>query len=360
MYTDYQFLKELVAIDSPSGFTHKACEFIFNTLSSFGWKPTYTRKGAVKCSLGENPTLSIAAHVDTLGAVVAAIRLDGTLRISTVGGLSLTGFEGGYCRVYTRKGEKVYTGTLLLDNPATHNNRSTETATRSLDNLHIRLDELVNNAADVNNLGISIGDFICFEPHYEETATGFIKSRFMDNKAGCLVLIEVAKRLAQLGQSLPVELFFSNYEEVGHGGAGGYAATMEELLVVDMGVVGNERAGKETHCSICAKDSASPYDYEMRTLLTNLAEDYNIPFAVDIYPYYGSDGSAAWRAGVDAKVALIGMGVSASHGVERTHKKGIQATIDLCLAYINYKFNPNLPLLNPANVIIPSPKLLLE
>ncbi len=360
MYTDYQFLKELVDIDSPSGFSQKACKFIFDTLSGLGWKPTYTRKGAVKCSLGENPTLSIAAHVDTLGAVVAAVRPDGTLRISPVGGLSLTGFEGGYCRIYTSKGDKFYTGTLLLDNPATHNNRNTETTIRSLDNLHIRLDELVHNAADVSALGVSIGDFVCFEPHYEETQSGFIKSRFMDNKASCLVLVEIAKRIAQAGISLPVELFFSNYEEVGHGGAGGYAATMEELLVVDMGVVGQERAGKETHCSICAKDSVSPYDYEMRQLLTNLAEDYKIPFAVDIYPYYGSDGSAAWRAGIDAKVALIGMGVSASHGVERTHKKGIQATIDLCLAYINYKFNPNLSLLNPANVIISNPKLFLE
>jgi putative aminopeptidase FrvX len=338
--TNYQLLKELIAIDSPSGFTHKACEYIFNTLTAFGLQPTYTRKGAVKCNLGEHPRLSIAAHVDTLGAVVAAVRADGTLRISTVGGLSLTGFEGAYCRIYTRKGEKFYTGTLLLDNPATHNNRNTETATRSLDNLHIRLDELVQNTSDIQELGIAVGDFICFEPHYEETSAGFIKSRFMDNKAGCLVLLEIAKYVAETGTNYPVELFFSNYEEVGHGGAGGYAATMEELLVVDMGVVGNERTGKETHCSICAKDSASPYDYEMRTRLTNLAEAKNIPFAVDIYPYYGSDGSAAWRAGVDAKVALIGMGVSASHGVERTHKNGIQATIDLCLAYMeDFKHN---------------------
>lgn len=330
---NYKTLKKLVNIDSPTGFTAKAETYIFNLLTKYGWQPEYTNKRAIKCQLGKSPKLAIAAHLDTLGGIVSKINTNGTLQLSKVGGLNLNGFEGGYCRIYTLDG-KIFTGTLLLNNPAAHANRELNTTKRTEKGMHLRLDETVYSAKETKALGIGIGDFICFEPHYEETKSGFVKSRFMDNKAGCYVLFEVAKRAKERGLNVAVELFFSNYEEVGHGGTVGYADTIEELLVIDMGVLGDGLDGKETACSICAKDSSGPYDYEMRKKLTQLAQAKNIPHAVDIYPFYGSDGSAALKAGLDFRVALIGPGVSASHGTERTHKEGIEATIDLCLAYI--------------------------
>ena len=331
---NYKTLRDLVAIDSPSGYTEEASQYIFNLLKKMGWKPERTNKGAVKCALGKNPTLAIAAHVDTLGGMVSQINGNGSLRISKIGGIQLNGYEGGYCRILTTKG-KIYTGTLLLDNPAAHVNNKILNNTRNINNMHIRLDEVVENERDTLKLGIQVGDFICFETHYQETKSGFIKSRYMDNKAGCFVLFEIAKQMKKKKLTAPVELFFSNYEEVGHGGTVGYSDSVKELLVIDMGVVGDGCTGKETACSICAKDSTGPYDFEMRKKLTQLAQKNKIPYAIDIYPHYGSDGSAALRAGNDFRVGLIGPGVSASHGVERTHKKGIEATIDLCIAYIN-------------------------
>ena len=205
--------------------------------------------------------------------------------------------------------------------------------------MHVRLDEVVASKQDVLSLGINVGDFICFEPHYQELSSGYIKSRFMDNKAGCFVLFELARRIKEKGWNVPVQLFFSNYEEVGHGGTCGFAHSVKELLVVDMGVVGKGTAGKETACSVCAKDSSGPYDYLMRKKLVTVAKESDIDYCLDVYPFYGSDGSAALRAGNDFRVALIGPGVSASHGVERTHKKGIEATVDLCMAYIKESFN---------------------
>lgn len=335
---NYSTLKTLVAIDSPSGFTQKASNYIHQVLTEYGWSPDYTNKGAVRCNLGSQaPSLAIAAHVDTLGAVVAAIADNGTIRISKVGGLSLNGFEGGYCRIYTLD-NKIYTGTLLLDNPAAHVNKDINSTQRSLCNMHIRLDEVVNSKQAVEDLGINVGDFICFEPNYQELSSGYIKSRFMDNKAGCFVLFELARRIKANNWDVPVQIFFSNYEEVGHGGTCGYANSIQELLVIDMGVVGKGTAGEEVACSICAKDSSGPYDYEMRRNLVQLAQNKEIPYRLDVYPYYGSDGSAALRAGHDYRVGLIGPGVSASHGVERTHKKGIEATIELCMAYIEQQF----------------------
>jgi len=329
---NYKLLEELINIDSPTGFTHNACEFIYKKLKLLGLKPEYTNKGAIKCALGKNPTLAIAAHIDTLGAIVSGIKTDGTLAFSLLGGLSLTNAEGEYVRIYTVKG-KIYTGTILLNNPSSHANNQKESIKREISTMHIRIDEDVKNKKDTLKLGIQPGDIICLNPRYQELPSGYIKSRFLDNKAGCFVLIKLAEALKN--KNIPVELFFSNYEEVGHGGTVGYSNSIKELLVIDMGVLGDDCQGNETSCSICAKDSSGPYDFHFRKNLIDLAEKKKIPFKVDVYPFYGSDGSAALRAGNDFRVALIGMGVAASHGTERTHKKGIEATIDLCSAYIN-------------------------
>ncbi|MFL5762617.1 MAG: M42 family metallopeptidase [Bacteroidia bacterium] len=333
----YTTLRELVDIDSPTGYTENACRYIFNLLKSYGYKPEYTNKGAVKCALGKNPTLAIAAHVDTLGAIVSGIRSDGTLSFSNLGGLQLTSAEGEYVKIAGMNG-KEFTGTLLLNDPSAHANNTRETEKRNYDTMHIRIDEEVYSKKDTEKLGIRTGDMICFEPRYREYKNGFIKSRFMDNKAGCYALFEIARRLKEKKKEVPVELFFSSYEEVGHGGTVGYADTIRELLVIDMGVLGDACEGNEVSCSICVKDSSGPYDLNFRKKLVALADKNRIPYKLDVYPYYGSDGSAALRAGKDFRVALIGPGVAASHGVERTHKKGIEATIDLCLAYIRSEF----------------------
>jgi len=331
----YDTLRELVNIDSPTGYTDKACEYIFNLLKKYGYKPEYTNKGAVKCALGKNPTLAIAAHVDTLGAIVSGVNGNGTLSFSSLGGLALTSAEGEYVKIYSMNG-KVFTGTLLLNNPSAHSNNHRESEKRNYDTMHIRIDNEVYSKKDVTKLGIKTGDMICFDPRYMELPSGFIKSRFMDNKAGCYVLFELARRLKEKNKEVPVEIFFSNYEEVGHGGTCGYSPTIKDLLVIDMGVLGNSCEGNEVSCSICVKDSTGPYDYNFRKKLVEIADKNKITYALDVYPYYGSDGSAALRAGNDFRVALIGPGVAASHGVERTHIKGIEATIDLCMGYIKH------------------------
>jgi len=329
--TDYTTLEKLIGIDSPSGFTHHACDYIVEVLTEMGYAPELSTKGAVRCALGPSPRLAIAAHVDTLGAIISGVKSDGTLKFSTIGGLSLTGAEGEYVRIYTLGG-KEFTGTILLNDPSSHTNNMRESSKRSLDTMHIRLDEEVARPQDVEDLGIETGDIVCLYPNYEELESGYIKSRFLDNKAGCFVLFEIARKLR--GKDVPVELFFSNYEEVGHGGTCGYSDGIEELLVIDMGVLGDACEGLETTCSICVKDSTGPYDYTMRKRLVDLARVGGIPYKQDVYPYYGSDGSAARSAGNDFRVALIGPGVASSHSTERTHKNGIEATIDLCVAYL--------------------------
>jgi putative aminopeptidase FrvX len=225
-------------------------------------------------------------------------------------------------------------GTLLLNNPAAHVNRDAGSTERKQENMHIRLDAEVEKREDTESLGIRTGDFICFDPRLEVTATGFVKSRFLDDKAACAAMADAMLGLGAAGCSgASVCFFFTNFEEVGHGASAGVPPSCRRMLVADMGVVGDRVAGAETAVSICVKDANGPYDVGMREDLARLAGERGIPFRLDVFPFYGSDGHAALAAGHDIRVALIGPGVSASHGMERTHLKGLTATRDLILAY---------------------------
>jgi putative aminopeptidase FrvX len=329
--------RDLIAVPSPTGYTDNIIQHLERTLDPLGIRCRRTRKGALIVGNHPRPTLAIAGHIDTLGAMVSSITPDGTIRLCQLGGWPVTSFEGEYTTLFTDDG-RTYRGTFLLDNPATHVNRDVNATVRSMENTHLRLDVEAVTRDELQALGISVGDIVAFDPRFEYMANGFIRSRFLDNKAGSACLLHVANRLASVLDRLPVCFLFSNYEEVGHGAAGGYPESIEEMLVIDMGVVGKGPAGDEYHTSICAKDSSGPYDHGFRTELVGLARKAGIPYKVDVYPYYSSDGSAALRAGNDFRVALIGPGVAASHGLERTHEKALDATCRLILSLLETRF----------------------
>ena len=331
-----EILREILEIPSPTGYTTEVLEHIQEKLNEAGIETYYTNKGALIAGNHPEPELVIAGHVDTLGAMVKGILPDGHLSFTRVGGLLLPTFEGEYCTIITRSGKR-FRGTLLLKNPSLHVNKDAGKKERKEENMYIRLDAEVEKKEDTEKLGIRPGDFIAFDPKFEYV-NGFVKAHFLDDKASVAVMIDLLLELADELENLPVAFFFSPYEEVGHGGSAGYPPSTKELLVVDMGVVGEGVYGKETAVSIAAKDSSGPYDYEMTTRLIELAEKKEVPHVVDVFPYYGSDGSAALRAGWDFRVALIGPGVHASHGMERTHVKGLLATKELIKAYIEERF----------------------
>ncbi len=327
-------LKELSDIHSPTGYTANVLAHIEKLAGKAGLKSHYSNKGALIVGNHPTPLLAVAGHIDTLGLMVKEIRADGQLNFTKLGGPILSAFEGRTVRIFTSTGQ-IFSGSLILNNPAAHvNNRASEEIRTDL-NMHIRLDAEVTCGKDTEKLGIQVGDFIAFDAGFEYTNTGFIKSHFLDDKAGCAAMLDAmltlgSKELARL----PVMFFFSNFEEVGHGACAGIPSSVKELLVVDMGVVGSGVAGNEQSVSICVKDSSGPYDYELRLKLADLAKKHHLPYKLDVFPFYGSDGSAALRAGYDLRVGLIGPGVSASHGNERTHLKGLLATRDLILAWL--------------------------
>lgn len=327
-------LESLVKIHSPSGFTGDIISYIKKNLPrpADGYV-NITNKGSLLISLVAEPKLTIAAHIDTLGAMVKEINSDGTLGITLLGGYPLTSFEGEYVTIRNFNGE-FFRGTLLLNNPAAHVNKEVGNTKRDLSNMSIRLDMLVNSELDVRDLNIEVGDFVFYDTRFEYTDSGFIKSRFLDDKACAVVLFEIAKELIENNSKSDVAFYFSNYEEVGHGACVGIPESVDRLLVLDMAVIGDGCRGREDKVSICVKDSSGPYDFDVTSQLRKIADSNKINYVTDIYPFYGSDGSAALAAGYDLKVGLIGPGVSASHGVERTHINGMIETYKLAKLFI--------------------------
>lgn len=330
---------ELINIDSPSGFTNAASLYVKKAFSDLGFKSELTNKKAVLIDLGGKESADGAvlfeAHTDTLGAIVAEIKANGRLRVSNLGGLQASNVETENVRIYTRD-NKQYEGTFQLINASSHVNRLSASTERTFDSIEVVIDEKVESAADVRNLGIEVGDFVCPCPRGHITSSGYIKSRFLDDKLSVGILLGLAKYIRDKQIVLPrhVYVLVTVYEEVGHGGSTSIPSDVKEAISVDMGCVGEGLQCKETQVSICAKDSGGPYDYELTTALIDAAKKEGADYAVDVYPYYGSDVEATLRAGYDLRHGLIGAGVYASHGYERSHLDGVYATLLVLKGYL--------------------------
>ena len=340
-YADFSWEQaaELLAIDSPSGYTAKAAAWVKDAFEKLGFDAKITVKGGVLIDLGGedvNDGLLLEAHGDTLGAMVAEIKGNGRLKLTNLGGMRAENAETENVRVYTRDG-KVIEGTCQLANASVHVNGGYGDTKRSWDTVEIVLDEDVNSAKDTRALGIEVGDIVCFDPRTRRTVSGYLKSRFLDDKLSVGILLGFAKYLAdnKIVPSRRVWAHVTVYEEVGHGGSASVPAGVTEAISVDMGCVGNGLQCTERQVSICAKDSGGPYSYDVVGKLIAAAKATEADYAVDVYPFYGSDVEATLRSGVDIRHGLIGAGVYASHGYERSHIDGVYNTLKVLCGYLN-------------------------
>ncbi|WP_232490013.1 M42 family metallopeptidase [Neobacillus cucumis] len=333
-----KLIADLVSIPSPSGNTNDVITFVENFLSGLQVETKRNRKGGLIATIPGKDTnrhRMLTAHVDTLGAMVKEIKGNGRLRIDLIGGFKYNSIEGEYCQIETSSGKK-YTGTILMHQTSVHVYKDAGKLERNQENMEIRIDEKVHNAEDIRALGIEVGDFVSFDPRVEITSSGFIKSRHLDDKASVGILLQLIKQIKNENISLPYTTHFliSNNEEIGYGGNSNITPETIEYLAVDMGAMGDGQSTDEYTVSICVKDASGPYHYELRKKLVRLAEENKIPYKLDIYPYYGSDASAAIRAGHDIIHGLVGPGIDSSHAFERTHQSSIEATAKLLYYYV--------------------------
>jgi putative aminopeptidase FrvX len=331
-------LKELVSIPSPSGNTKEVITYVENYLKELQVETKRNRKGGLIATLpgkDQQNHRMLTAHVDTLGAIVKEIKASGRLKLDLIGGFKYNSIEGEYCEIETSSGKK-FTGTILMHQTSVHVYKDAGKAERNQDNMEVRLDEKVLNAKDVRSLGIEVGDFVSFDPRVQITPSGFIKSRHLDDKASVAILLQLIKQIKDQNIELPYTTHFliSNNEEIGYGGNSNITPETVEYLAVDMGAMGDGQSTDEYTVSICVKDASGPYHYELRKRLTQLAVDNGIGYKLDIYPFYGSDASAAIRSGHDIIHGLIGPGIDSSHAFERTHKDSIENTAKLLYHYV--------------------------
>lgn len=332
-------LQELLHIPSPTGYTDNAVAYLEDRMAEFP-QISYHRnaKGSLLTSWAGDLKTSprgLTAHVDTLGAMVKEIKSNGRLKLTQLGGYVWNTIEGEGCTVLSSNGEPVR-GTVLLHKASSHvHGRDVGKIKRTENTLEVRLDLVTSSPGETREAGIEVGDFVFFDPRVEINS-GFIRSRHLDDKASIACLLTAIRALhqADLKPAQDTTLHFSNFEEVGHGAATGFPEGLRELVAVDMAIIGKGQASDEFHPTICVKDSRGPYHHGLSQRLRSLADDYGIPYKVDIYPYYGSDGGAYWRAGGDVAVALIGPGVDASHNYERTHLDALLGTTRWIMAYL--------------------------
>jgi len=327
--------KEILSIPSPSGYCKKVIERIETEAKKFNLKFERTPKGngIITIPGKDDYVVGLSAHVDTLGAMVRSISST-TLKFTSIGGPIWATMDGEYCQIHTRDG-KTYTGTILSTSPAAHVYKDANSKDRKPESMEIRLDEVVKSKEDIEKLGIEVGNFISIDPKTTITESGFIKSRFLDDKVNVASLFGMIEYITRnkITPKHTIKIVISTFEEVGHGSSW-IPEDIEEFIAVDMGCIGSDLTCTEYDVSICAKDSSGPYDYDMTSKLVELAKKNKLKYACDIYPYYGSDVSAALRGGNNIKGALIGPGVHASHGMERTHYDAIENTIKLLVEYI--------------------------
>ncbi|MBZ9689044.1 M42 family metallopeptidase [Clostridium estertheticum] len=332
------YLKNILSIGSPSGYTEKIMDYIKEELQILNVPHFTTNKGAVVVTLkGKNDEYqrTLSAHVDTLGAMVKQINSSGSLAIDPIGGFMMNSIEGENCTIETIQG-KTFTGTIQSTKPSVHiSGDQARELKRTPENMEVILDEKISSKKEVEELGLNVGDFICFDTRTLFTEKGFIKSRHLDDKASVAILLYAIKHIVESSIELPytTNIFISNYEEVGHGASASMPEKTKEFVSVDMGCPGLDQNSSEYSVCICAKDSSGPYDLRLRKKLTDICIKENIDYKIDVYPHYGSDASAALRAGYDIKTALIGAGIFASHGYERTHMDSILCTLDLIIKY---------------------------
>lgn len=333
-----EIIKELVSIPSPSGNTNEVITYVEKYLSNLNVESKRNRKGGLIATLpgkDDSQHRMLTAHVDTLGAMVKEIKPSGRLKIDLIGGFRYNSIEGEYCQIQTTSG-KVITGTILMHQTSVHVYKDAGKVERNQDNMEIRLDEIVHNVDQVRALGIEVGDFVSFDPRVQVLPNGFIKSRHLDDKASVGILLQLIQQIKSENMELPYTTHFliSNNEEIGYGGNSNITPETVEYLAVDMGAMGDGQTTDEYTVSICVKDSSGPYHYELRKKLTELAKENGIGYKLDIYPYYGSDASAAIRSGNDIVHGLIGPGIDSSHAFERTHQDSIENTFKLLYYYV--------------------------
>jgi len=336
-----QVLLELLEIPSPSGRTDHVQQYVGERLSALGIPFTVTRRGALSASLaGPRATgadRAIVVHTDTIGGMVKRLKENGRLELKSIGTHSARFAEGAHVRIFTDSLDRVVTGQVLPLKASGHRyNEGVDLQGVGWEQVEVRVDERVDGVADLRALGIDVGDFVAMLPAPSITPSGYVKSRHLDDKAGVAAVLTAVKAMIDAGLKPPVtaHLLITCTEEVGHGASHGLDPDVAEIVSVDAAVVAPGQQSCEEAATVAMGDGVGPFDYHLTRKLAGLAAEHGVDLVRDVFDYYRSDVAAALEAGAHARVALLGFGVDATHGHERTHVDGLRHLTQLLCLYL--------------------------
>ncbi len=338
-YVQWVMLR-LLQTPSPSGRTDHVMQLVGEEIAALGMESTLTRRGVLLAELaGERSGAdrAVVVHADTIGAMVKRCKENGRLELVPVGSHSARFAEGARVTIFVDDLDQTYTGTVLPLRASGHRyGDGIDTQGVGWDHVEVRIDEPVVDDAGLAALGINVGDFVAFDVHPVITPSGYVNSRHLDDKAGIAAALGAFKALIDHEAVLPVNahLLVTIAEEVGLGASSGLDADMAEMLSIDTAVVAPGQTSTEHTVNIAMQDSSGPFDYHLSRRLTRLCREHDIPHRRDVYGFYRSDAASALEAGAETRAALIGFGIDASHGHERTHLNGIRHTAELVALYL--------------------------
>lgn len=330
-------MKTLINTPSVVGYYPQIHSVLEQMIKEEGYEVEYDNRRTMYVKVpgkSSERTRMLGAHLDTIGMVVRHIDDNGWLQVRNLGGNNLHSLEGENVIVHSRfNGD--YTGMVICKSHSVHVYEDARSLDREPENMRILLDEEVHSKADVQKLGIRPGDLISMEPRYVETKSGFIKSRHIDDKSSVAVLVECLRLLKENNLQPAYDTWFSFpiFEEIGLGGT--YVPEeVDEFAALDIGLIGENQEGDEHKVSIGGSDNIAPYDWQLTNFLISLAEENGVGYTVDCFYRYGSDATAAVRAGNNIIPAVFGVACMNSHGYERCHVQGIEETLNLAMAYV--------------------------
>ena len=338
---DTAFLREslldMLAIPSPTGFTDELVRYVCRRLADIDVEYALSRRGTITATLpGRSGEMAraIANHIDTIGAAVSSIHENGRLGLKPIGTWSSRFAEGGRVTIFT--GERAYRGQVLPLLASGHAfNEQIDQLPVGWEQVEVRINQPVENAADTRALGIRPGNFVAFDSDPEWDDSGYVSARHLDNKAGAAAALTALKALKENGirPAVDLQVMFTITEEVGTGAGTSLEDRVEEFVGIDIGPVAPGQNARETGVTLCAQDTSGPFDRHLTQALRNLCRQHGIGCQTDVFRYYYSDANSAIVAGHDVRHALVTFGTDATHGYERTHENSLASIAEMLVVY---------------------------
>lgn len=328
----YNTLKTLCMIPSVSGRENAVSAKIAEMIQPYADECKNDALGnliAVKHGTAKNKKkIMLCAHMDEIGFLVTHVDDKGFLRVATIGGIHFVASHS-----YEVISERGVRGILISED-------GVKPADFAADKFVIDIGAKNKKEAERR---VKIGDFFVVAPSLSKLCGNRVCGRPLDDRIGCAVILDIAKRFASTAPEHDLYYVFSVQEEVGCRGAktAAFGIAPDYALVYDVTGTGDTVGSKPMECAVGAgaaikiKDSSVICHTETVDTLRELAKKHKIPYQMEILTYGGTDTSAIQMSGAGVRAAALSIPTRYIHSaVECADLADAKACADLSVKFI--------------------------